>query len=136
MPEQEGVQPAVYHTETHSNTGKWILLAVAIAYVVASAYFTFDQRGKLEKVTQDQSASQKQIADLTKRMQSAEADSETLAQQVGMTKKELATRAAALQRSQQASAARLAEEEKKDIGAVAGEVGNVKTDVGGVKTDL
>jgi hypothetical protein len=136
MPEQEGEQPAVYHTETHSNAGKWILLAVAIAYVVASAYFIVDQRGQLNKLTQNQSDSQKQIADLTKRMQSAEADSETLAQQVGMTKKELATRAAALQRAQQAAAARLAEEEKKDIGAVTGEVGNVKTDVGGVKTDL
>ena len=136
MPEQEGEQPAVYHTETHSNAGKWILLAVAIAYVAASAYLIFDQRGKLDKLTQNQSDSQKQIADLTKRMQSAEADSETLAQQVGMTKKELATRAAQLQRSQQAAAARLAEQEKQDVNAVAGEVGNVKTDVGGVKTDL
>lgn len=138
MPEQ-GEQPAVYHTETHSNTGKWILIAVAIAYVAASAYFTFDQRGKLDKVTQEQTASQKQIADLTKRMQSAEADSETLAQQVGMTKKELATRANELQRQQQAASARSAaqaEEIKKNVGEVAGEVGSVKTDVGGVKTDV
>jgi chromosome segregation ATPase len=135
MPEQEGEQPAVYHQETHSNTGKWILLAVAIVYVVASAYLIFDQRGKLNKLTQDQSVSEKQIGDLTKRMQSAEADSETLAQQVGMTKKDLATRAAALQRAQQAASARLAEQEKS-VNAVAGEVGNVKTDVGGVKTDL
>src|SRR5437588_1229732 len=72
-------------------------------------------------------------------MQSAEADSETLAQQVGLTKKELASRADALQRQQQAASARLAAqvaEEKRDVGAVAGEVGNVKTDVGGVKTDV
>jgi DNA repair exonuclease SbcCD ATPase subunit len=136
MPEQEGEQPAVYHTETHSNTGKWILLAVAVAYIIASAYFIFDQRGKVQKVTHEQSESQKQIADLTKRMQSAEADSEALAQQVGMTKKELAARATELQRSQQAAAARLAAQEKQDVDAVAGEVGNVKTDVGGVKTDL
>ena len=61
-------------------------------------------------------------------MQSAEADSETLAQQLGMTKKELATRANELQREQQtasaAAAARIAAqaaEEKKDVG--------VKTDV-------
>lgn len=138
MPEQ-GEQPAVYPSETHSNTGKWILIAVAIAYVAASAYFIFDQHGKLDKVTQEQAASQKQIADLTKRMQSAEADSETLAQQQGMTKKELAARTAELQRQQQAASARSAaqaEELKKDVGAVAGEVGNVKTDVGGVKTDV
>ena len=138
MPEQ-GEQPAVYHAETHSNTGKWILIAVAIAYIAASAYFIFDQRGKLDKVTQAQTASQKQIADLTKRMQSSEADSETLAQQLGMTKKELASRTEDLLRQQQAASARSAAqaaELKKDVGAVAGEVGTVKTDVGGVKTDV
>jgi chromosome segregation ATPase len=135
----EGEQPNVYHPEPQSNVGKWILIALAVAYVGVSAFFIYDQRGKLGKVTQDQTASQKQIADLTKRMQSAEADSETLAQQVGMTKKELALRASELQRQQQAASARLAAqvaEEKKDVTAVAGEVGSVKTDVGGVKTDV
>jgi uncharacterized protein YlxW (UPF0749 family) len=139
----EGEQPTVYHPEPQSNVGKWILIVLAVAYVGASAFFIFDQHGKLEKVAQDQAASQKQIGDLTKRMQSAEADSETLAQQLGMTKKELATRANELQREQQAAsataAARIAAqaaEEKKDVNAVAGEVGNVKTDVGGVKTDV
>ena len=135
----EGEQPTVYHPEPQSTVGKWILLALAIAYVGSSAFFIYDQHAKLEKVTQDQTASQKQIGDLTKRMQSAEADSETLAQQLGMTKKELATRAGELQHQQQVAAARIAaqaEEEKKDVGAVAGEVGNVKTDVGGVKTDV
>lgn len=139
MLEQEGEQPPVYHAETHSNTGKWILIALAVVYVAASAYFIFDQHGKLDKVMQEHAASQKQIADLTKRMQSAEADSETLAQQQGMTKKELAARTAELQRQQQAASARSAAEAaalKKDVGAVAGEVGNVKTDVGGVKTDV
>jgi chromosome segregation ATPase len=135
----EGEQPNVYHQEPQSNVGKWILIALAVAYVGVSAFFIYDQRSKLGKVTQDQTASQKQIADLTKRLQSAEADSETLAQQVGMTKKELASRASELQRQQQAASARLAAqaaEEKKDVNAVAGEVGSVKTDVGGVKTDV
>ena len=135
----EGEQPNVYHPEPQSNVGKWILIALAVAYVGASAFFIYAQRSKLGKVTQDQAASQKQIADLTKRMQSAEADSETLAQQVGMTKKELASRASELQRQQQAASARIAAqaaEEKKDVNAVAGEVGSVKTDVGGVKTDV
>jgi len=139
----EGEQPTVYHPEPQSNVGKWILIALAIVYVGASAFFIYDQHAKLDKVTQAQAVSDKQIGDLTKRMQSAEADSETLAQQLGMTKKELATRAAELQRAQQAAsasaAARIAaqaEEEKKDVGAVSGEVGAVKTDVGGVKTDV
>ncbi len=135
----EGEQPTVYHPEPQSNVGKWILIALAVVYVGASAFFIYAQHGKLEKVTQDQTASQKQIDDLTKRMQSAEADSETLAQQLGMTKRELATRAAELQRQQQVASARIAEqaeEEKKDVGAVSGEVGSVKTNVGGVKTDV
>ncbi len=132
----EGDESPVYHSESHSNTGKWILIVLAIAYVAGSLYFLFDQRGKLDKVAQDQAAGQKQVAELSKRMQSAEADAETLAQQLGMTKKELASRAEELQRQQRASVARLAEEQKKELSAVAGEVGNVKTDVGGVKTDL
>jgi chromosome segregation ATPase len=135
----EGEQPHVYQAEPQSNAGKWIFIILAVAYAAASAFFIYDQHGKLEKVTQDQAASEKNIGDLTKRMQSAEADSETLAQQLGITKKELANRADALQRQQQAASARIsaqAEEEKKDVGAVAGEVGTVKTDVGGVKTDV
>lgn len=135
----EGEQATVYHPEPSSNIGKWILIILAVAYAGASAFFIYDQHGKQEKLTQDQSASQKQIGDLTKRMQAAEADSETLARQLGMTKKELAARAGELQREQQVAAARLAEQaeqEKKDVSAVSGEVGSVKNDVGGVKTDV
>ena len=135
----EGEQPIVYHPEPQSNIGKWIFIALIVAYAGASAFFIYDQREKLSTVTQDQAASQKQISDLTKRMQTAEADSETLARQLGMTKKELASRAGELQRQQQAAAAIIAaqaEQEKKDVSAVSGEVGSVKTDVGGVKTDV
>ncbi len=137
--EQPTVQPTVYHPEPSSHTGVWILILLAVVYAGATAFFVYDHHSKLEKLTQDQAASQKEIADLTKRMQSAEADSETLARQLGMTKKELAARANELQHEQQAASARLAaqaEEEKKDVSAVSGEVGAVKTDVGGVKTDV
>ncbi|HSZ61801.1 MAG TPA: hypothetical protein VK828_08380 [Terriglobales bacterium] len=135
----EGAQPVVYHPEPQSHVVQWVLIALAVVYVAASAYFIYAQRLEIEKLTQDQTSSEKQIGDLTKRMQSAEADSETLARQLGMTKKELATRAAALQREQQAAMASLAaqsEQEKKDVSAVSGEVSSVKTDVGGVKTDV
>jgi len=134
-----GEQPTVYHPEPHSNVGKWILIVLAVAYAGASSFFIYDHHAKLDKMTQDQAASQKQIGDLTKRIQSAEADSETLAHQLGMTKKELATRATELQREQQAAAASIAAQaaqEKKDVSAVSGEVGSVKSDVGGVKTDV
>ncbi|MFZ0358967.1 MAG: hypothetical protein WAL58_00885, partial [Terriglobales bacterium] len=73
----EGEQPTAYHPEPHSNAGKWILIVLAVAYAGASSFFIYDQHGKLDKLTQEQTASQKQIGDLTKRMQSAEADAET-----------------------------------------------------------
>ncbi len=135
----EGEQPTAYHPEPHSNAGKWILIVLAVAYAGASSFFIYDQHGKLDKLTQEQTASQKQIGDLTKRMQSAEADAETLGEKIGMTKKELATRADELQHQQQAASARIAAqaaEEKKDVSAVSGEVGSVMTDVGDVKTDV
>ena len=135
MPEP-GEQPNVYQAEHTSNLGKWLMLAVAIIYVGVSLFFAYDTQNKLAKLSENQTGNQKQIADLTKRMQSAESDAETLGAKIGMTKKEMAERAAELQRSQQAAATRLAEQEKKDVSAVAGEVGSVKTDVGGVKTDV
>jgi hypothetical protein len=133
---EESEQVAEVHTESESSTGKWVLLALAVIYVVGSLYLLFDFRGHLDKLGKDENASKAQIADLTKRLQSAEANDETLAHQVGMTKKELAERASQLQRQQRAAEARLAEEQKQQISAVTGEVAGVKTDVGGVKTDV
>jgi hypothetical protein len=132
----EGQDVAEVNGASESSAGKWILLAIAVIYVAGSLYFIFDLRGRLDKMSKDQSASNTQIADLSKRMQSAEADDETLAQQLGMTKKEMAARSAELIRQQRASEARLAEQQKKQISAVTGEVEGVKTDVGGVKTDV
>jgi len=121
---------------SESSTGKWILLALGALYVIGSLYFIFDLRGRLDKMSKDQTASNTQLAELGKRMQSAEADDETLAHQVGLTKKEMASRSAELMRQQRASEARLAEQQKQQMSAVSGEVAGVKTDVGGVKTDV
>jgi hypothetical protein len=35
----EDEQPTVYHPEPESNVGKWILIALAVAYVGASSFF-------------------------------------------------------------------------------------------------
>jgi len=137
MPDEGG--EVVQVAEDHGgggNAGKWILLLLAVIYVAGSAYFLFDLRGRLDKVGADQAASKAQIEQLNKRMQSAEAEAETLAEQQGMTKKELSDRAAELQRQQRAAEARLAAEQKQEISKVSGEVAGVKTDVGGVKTDV
>jgi len=133
MSEQDDV--TVMH-EGGSNTGKWILLLLAVLYVASSLYFLVDLRGRVTQLSQHQATSQKEIADLTTRMQAAEAEAETLGQQVGITKKELSQRAAQLQAAQRAAEERLAKEQKEQISAVSGEVAGVKTDVGGVKTDV
>jgi flagellar basal body-associated protein FliL len=132
MPEEAApesyVQPA-----SESNAGKWILLIVALLYVAGSLYFMFNLHSSLAQLGKDQDA---KVAELTRRMQSAEADDEMLAKQLGMTKKELAQRSAELQRQQRAAEERLSQQQKEQIGQVTGEVANVKTDVGGVKTDV
>jgi len=135
MPD-EAVQSSEMHPVSEVSTGRWVLLLVAIAYVAGSLFLIFNLRSRLDQMAKDQAASSAQVAELTRRMQSAEASDETLAQQVGMTKKDLAARAAAITRAQRAAEARLAEQQKQQISAVSGEVAGVKTDVGGVKTDV
>ena len=135
----EDVQIAEVHTGSEGSAGKWILLLLAVIYVAGSLYFLFNLRERIDQLGKGQAASNGQIAELAKRMQSAEADAETLATQLGMTKKELASRSAELQReqaAQRASQQRLADEQKQQFTQVNGEVANVKTDVGGVKTDV
>jgi hypothetical protein len=122
--------------EHHSNTGKWILTLLAVAFVAASAYGHFAMHARLEKMTKDLSASQAQVAELQNRMQNAEASEEAIGQRVGMTKKELAERTAQLRAEQKATAARLEKEQKEQISQVTGDIAGVKTDVGGVKTDV
>ena len=135
----EGEQLVEVPTESGSSALKWVVSLLAVIYVAGSLYFLFNLRERIDQMGKDQTASNTQIAELAKRMQSAEADSETLATQLGMTKKELANRSAELQReqvSQRAAEQRLAEEQKQQISQVNGEIGSVKTDVGGVKTDV
>ncbi|HZW96879.1 MAG TPA: hypothetical protein VFF64_28295 [Candidatus Eremiobacteraceae bacterium] len=125
--------------EHQSTAGKWILLILAIIFVAGAVYGYVTTQLHVAKLTNDLSTSQAQVAELQKRMQSAEAQEETLGQKLGMTKKELAQRAAQLQAQQKEAEARLETEEKaakEQIGQVSGEVAGVKTDVGGVKTDV
>jgi chromosome segregation ATPase len=127
------------HTEQQSTAGKWILVVLAIIFVAATVYGYVTTQQHVEKLTKDLSDSQGQVGELQKRMQSAEAQQETLAQRLGMTKKQLVQRTAELQAEQKAAESRLEKEEnaqKEQIGQVSGEVAGVRTDVGGVKTDV
>jgi outer membrane murein-binding lipoprotein Lpp len=138
MPE-EGEQMPVEHVEPQSNAGKWILVVLAILFVAGAVYGYVTTQQHVDKLTKDSSDSQAQVVELKSRMQTAEASEDALAHQVGLTKKELAQRAAELQAQQKATESRLEKEtseEKAQIGQVSGEVSGVKTDVGGVKTDV
>jgi len=138
MPD-EGEAIHVEHMEQQSTAGKWILLFLAIVFVAATVYGHITTRQHVDRLTKDLSASQAEVAELQKRMQSAEAQEETLGEKLGMTKKELAQRAAELQAQQRSTESRLEKEakaQKEQIGQVSGEVAGVKTDVGGVKTDV
>jgi len=129
-------QVTEFHTGSEGGVGKWILLLLAVVYVAGSLYFLFNLRTRIDDLGKGQTANSQQIAELTKRMQSAEADSETLAKQLGLTKKELAQRSAELQREQRAAEERISAEQKQQISQVSGDIANVRTDVGGVKTDV
>lgn len=132
-------QVAEVHTGHEGNAGKWILLILGVLYVAGSLFFLFNLKGRADEMAKAQAASNSQIAELTKRMQAAEADSEALATQLGMTKKELAERSAQLQQQQRAAEQRLAAEQKREssqISQVSGDVANVKSDLGGAKTDI
>ncbi|MFZ0198159.1 MAG: hypothetical protein WAL05_03085 [Candidatus Sulfotelmatobacter sp.] len=136
MMADEGEEIVVEHQST---AGKWILIIVAIAFVAASVYGYVTTQQHVDKLTKDLSDSQAQVAELKNRMQTAEASEDALAHQVGLTKKELAQRAAQLQEEQRIAESRLEKEQKEaneQLGQVSGEVAGVKTDVGGVKTDV
>ncbi len=127
------------HVEEQSTTGRWILIIVAIVFVAAAVYGYVTTQQHVDKLTKDLSDSQAQVAELKNRMQTAEASEDALAHQVGLTKKELAQRAAQLQEEQKVAESRFekeANEQKAQLGQVSGEVAGVKTDVGGVKTDV
>jgi len=116
---------------------KTALLVLAGIYILVSAYLLFDSHSRIGKLEAQQKAqeqdTQKKIAGLRSETQ---ASANALADKVGMTQKDLATRSAQLQAQQKAAESRLSEQQKQQIGAVSTEVAGVKTDVGGVKTDV
>lgn len=124
------------HMEPQSNAGKWLLVVLAVVVVAGFGYASYVNHAAVKQLTAQLAASQNQVRELQARMQTAEAEEETLARQAGITKKELSQRAAQLQAEQRAAALRIEQEQKAQISAVSGDIAGVKTDVGGVKTDV
>ncbi|MGC2473672.1 MAG: hypothetical protein WA485_05005 [Candidatus Sulfotelmatobacter sp.] len=125
--------------ENQSNAGKWFLVVLAIVVIAAAGYAQYSNHLAIQRLNSDLAGSQAEVKELQNRMQTSEAQEETLARQAGMTKKELAERTRELQAQQKAAEQRLEQEataQKAQISAVRGDVAGVKTDVGGVKTDV
>jgi len=116
---------------------RYVMLAVAIVYVIASLYFILDARGRMDKLEAAQAAAKAENAQLLRRLESnLKAENQVLAEKVGMTQKEIASRSASLQHQQREAEQRLTEQTKKQVGAVSGEVAGVKTELGGAKSDI
>jgi len=111
---------------------KYVLIAIAGIYVIASLVFFYNLNDRLTTLQNSQAEMEKKMDATDSKLK---ASTETLASKVGMTEKELAARTAELQKAQRASASRIAEQSEQ-LGEVNAQVAGVKTDVGGVKTDV
>ena len=122
------------------NTVKYILLALAGVYVLFSLYLMFDMRGRISTLEEKQGAATAAQQELEKKLTQSNAAMKAslgaVADKVGMTEQQLADKTKELQRSQKAAEARLAQQQKEQIGEVSGQVAGVKSEVGGVKTDV
>jgi multidrug efflux pump subunit AcrA (membrane-fusion protein) len=119
-----------------SNAGKWLLVVLAVLIVAVAGYAHYTTHEAVRKLSDQLAVSQAQVKELQNRMQTAEAEEETLARQAGLTKKELTQRSAEILAQQKAAESRLEQEQKAQINAVNGDIAGVKNDVGGVKTDV
>lgn len=126
--------------ESGTNTTKIVILVIAAVYVIVSGWLLFDGRSRISQLESQQKAVEQAQLDLSHKIAAAKSEAEgsssALAEKIGMTQKDLATRAVELQRQQKASEARLTQQQQQQISAVSGDIAGVKTEVGGVKTDV
>jgi hypothetical protein len=135
------VQPVVVREK--SPVLMYILLAAAAIYVIVSLYLMYDMRTRILTLEQKSQALDAQQAALEQRLHATSTQfKQELTSEVGLTKQQMAERAAQLESAQKASAARLAaqaaqqKQQGQQIEAVNSEVGSVKTEVGSAKTDI
>ncbi len=130
--------------EERSGSGAYLAVAlVAVVLALGTLGWCYGLQNHLAATDQKLAAADVRNNDLTEKLESTNArlraTSETLGQSVGMTQKQLETRAAAITLAQRTTSARLEHEQRettKQLGAVSTDVASVKTDVGGVKTDV
>jgi len=144
MYEEEVTHPVEVQTQgarpEHSPILRYLLLVVALIYVLASLYFMYTLKNRLDAVDAKQQSLETAQTDLAARLHSTKSEfKEALTSEVGMTKQELQKRAAELEKEQKASAAKLTAaqtQQGQQIAAVGTEVTGVKSDVTSAKTDI
>jgi len=116
------------------------VVVIGVIYAIVSLYLMRDMRTRLAAMEQRQQTLETAQVELGNRIHETSSEfKQALSSEVGMTKQELAQRAAELDRQQKAAAAKLAAAQSRQgqqIAAVSGEVTGVKTDVGTAKTDI
>lgn len=143
MLEQEeriALEPQAPPAVDQSSILKYVLLAAAAIYVIASLYLLYGLKARIVGLEQKQQTLEAEQADLVNRLRATSSElRQSLSSEVGMTKQQLDERAAELERAQKASAAHLAAQQRQQsqqIADVSGQVSTVKTDVGAAKTDI
>ena len=142
---EEDVTPQV-ETPSRGGSGehgalvKYVLLGVALIYVLASLYFMYTLKGRLDALDAKEQSLDAAQTELAARLHTTKSElKEALTTEVGQTKEEIARKAAELERQQRAGEAKLSAAQSaqgQQIAAVSGEVTGVKTDVTAAKTDI
>ena len=119
------------------------VVAVALLAALGGLVWSYGLQNHLSAAEQKIAATEQKNSELTRQLEATNArlraTSETLGQSVGMTQKQLESKAASILAAQREATAKLEQAEaatNKQIGAVSSDVASVKTDVGGVKTDV
>ncbi len=125
---------------------RYLIIAVAIAYLIVASYFmyfaysVYEVRPRIIALEQRQTALEAEQAELNKKVHGRLSEfKQTMSSELGTTKQEMTLRAAELEAQQKAAAAKLAaaqNQQGKQLAAVSGEVSSVKTDVGAAKADI
>jgi multidrug efflux pump subunit AcrA (membrane-fusion protein) len=142
-------EPAVHEPAAErSASGLFLgLLAAALVASIGGLIWSYTLSSRLSKSEAALTAAQAQNDKLSAALDTTSAqlrvETEALSKSVGLTQKQLESRAQDLLRRQQADAKRLESEQAaasqaatQQIGAVSSQVSSVKSDVGGVKTDV
>ncbi len=124
----------------HSQILKYVLFGLAVVYVIASLYFMYSLKTRLDGLEQKQVALNGAQQQLLEQLHTTSNEfKQALNNEVGMTKQELAQRASELELAQKQAEAKLSSQQRQQgqqLAAVHSEVSGVKTELGGAKTDI